>query len=368
MTPILDELLATIYSDGVAFMLLLGLILLSGKVKTQGFRSEFRRTAVLLFYLMCFMIMGIAVFNGISLGIGYQEGPMLYEIQFLSITFLEIFTLILAFLWILYVDFKLYASRDHLIRKYWPFVIPVLAYAVLLIVNFIVGVGFGSREEHLFLAVPLYFSMVIFEIVLFLYPIFLMHKYKKDTGKKPFFSIFPVLIPVFVGYASTFFTDYAPAALAMAMGITFMYFSMISEWRFVDETSGFFNRFYLEYLIDSDRSKAKQFNGAIHFHAGNFTGDLPGVLRQELPKDSLILFMEKGNYLFLSEEGSKMILEQLAFLVEETIEEVLTNQEDKDGESPGISDASTFSRERSVRKKEENGRAFLEKCNTKERL
>ena len=78
--------------------------------------------------------------------------------------------------------------------------------------------------------------MVVTELIYFIGTAVICRYYDRKSSKIRFLNITPVIISVVLAYSVSLFTPYQIDVLGFVIGVTLLYFSMASEFRFVDET------------------------------------------------------------------------------------------------------------------------------------
>ena len=124
----------TVYSDVMAFLMMLGLVCLSSRLRKRETTGE------KLYFVLCLAVMVDAVCSSICYAL--HEQPFGATAELIFKTILEMSMLVLAYYWLLYVDFKLFGSKDHLIRRLGVLFVPILAGAVALVINLFTGIVF----------------------------------------------------------------------------------------------------------------------------------------------------------------------------------------------------------------------------------
>lgn len=296
--------MVTIYSDVMAILLLVGLMLIP-----RGTGKKDAATGI--FVTMALGVIILALGNTVRAALYGQHFTWAEPVALAAQTVSELASVFTVYQWILYVDYKLYGSRDHLKRRFPVLFIPIILLSVILLVNTGTGILFTIGEDISFTPTVMYYFMAGIEFLYLLMAVVFMAVYVARGGKKKFFSTAPVIIPVLLGSVVSLVTDYSARALGLAVGLVFLYFSMAAGWRFGDKNSGFFNKEYLTYL----RKTGNAYLGSICFKAAGDASGIEGILKSELPRDSIIIRNDQNSYLFLTETDAEPELLFLAELV-----------------------------------------------------
>ena len=305
---IAPQSMVTIYSDVMAVLLLVGLVVIS----REGDKKD---PATGIFGSMCLGVVLIAFGNAVRAAMEGQSYAWAVPVALAAQTVAELALLFTVYQWMLYVDYKLYGSRDHLKRKYRGFFIPIGILALMLIVNCATGFIFSMTDEAVLKPTFVYYILIALEFLYLIFSIVSMAVYLARGGKRRFFSITPVLVPVILGTVVDLTTNYSAGALGLAVGLVFMYFSLAHAWRFDDKKSGFFNKNFLSYLEE----KGNDYLGVVAFKAAGRTDKLEEIIKGELPQDSVIIHYDEKRYLFFTETDREEEIRFLADLVQHAV-------------------------------------------------
>ncbi len=312
MIPVLSRAAAvTFYLDFMAFFLMAGLQFLSSRLKTD-------KTDARLFSAMCINAMVAAIFGMLI--------PLHFNIPYswtstslmISKTLFELALLLVSYELVLFTDFMLYGSLDHLKRKYKLFSIPVLVFTLLLIINFFTGIVFTVNTERSFDEQPLSYVILLFEICCFIAPVFMLGKYFRTSRRLRFFHVMPILLPSVTGFLISKITPFHTGVLGISVGLTCLYFSMMNAWRFEDEDTGFFHPEYLTKVAELTEKGEYKYKSAIIFETEGDETALVSILREELPKKTEIVLISKGKYAVLTEKADKCVRKLLSRTVGDT--------------------------------------------------
>ena len=308
MIQIVGEEAVSLYMNFFALMLVMALLFLSRRLISG------RTSADKLFRYLCVA----SVINSVS-GIiysvskGMQAGWSSVVMQ-LCVTVGRIAVLTLLFLWILYVDYRLNRSRDHLIRRYPVLLVPIGIIVIIFVINLFTGILFTIDEELTIHMTILYHILFGINIVFFLISSGVFFRYKKSVGSLAFFSIAPFLVPVAVGAAGEFVCFYASETAGFAIGLVFMYFSMLACWKFEDTDPAFYNSAYLQYVCDCLKNGSSPVRSAVEFKGTN-EEVLSSILKMALPKEHETVHLSENTFLYLSVRGNEDYLKGLSNLV-----------------------------------------------------
>lgn len=294
MIQISGESVVTIYLNSMAFFMVLGLCIISTRVKSHEYLGD------RIFMDMCIGVMVYAVFSTIEyLFIGpYFE--KYYYIAFLSRTVAISTMLVLSYQLLLYVDFMMYGSRDYLYRKYWKAAIPIVICIALLVINIFTGIVFYESEEGwVYHDTFLYYLILLVMAANFVASIVMAVKYNRNVGHLHFFHMTPMIIPYTVGMLLTIFSTFCAGPIGCAIGMTFIYFSLIERWRYDDEETGFYNRTYVDEVIRRSNKGQADYSIALTFEVAGSPEVLTDVLKGLLPREGEVVRLSNRSFLLL---------------------------------------------------------------------
>ena len=232
MNFVLSESIVSCYVDAASLLVMVLLLMMSDRLRQQ--RSESLRVLFRLSVTIAFTCAVCFVFNAMA---GHTQ-PWSRVVALVSRTLWELCVLVTISLWLAYVDCKLYgAGRGprviRLIRR-----IPIGIFLVLLVLNLFTGIVFTLSEENRLQPKLLFYIMMATNFLLFLSSALAVWRFDRRGTKIRFLRVSPMIVSVFVALLPQFFTPYSTGIMGYVVGLTLLYFSMVTELRFVDEESG----------------------------------------------------------------------------------------------------------------------------------
>ncbi len=309
-----ETAIVSCYADSAAFLVMGLLLLLSERIRQ-------RRTASLrVFFLLCCTVTVTSILSFAYNAMYKQTAPWTHMAAFAARTLRCYAVLLIILLWLAYVKTTLYGSRRDTPFRQWLLLLPIALYAVFLAVNFFTGIVFTISPDNLIVQKPLYYVMYAVELAYFGLSAFSVWYFDRKGKKVRFFRISPMVISVSLGCFPMLISPYDMSDLGFALGLALLYFSMITELRYVDEQSGLYNRGFLAYLIDLALAGKNDTRSALILDAD---GDLPSafeILRDTLHQDGDVLRIEEKKFLMFSDTDSRSALQLLSTYVEEAVE------------------------------------------------
>ncbi|MCR5402404.1 MAG: hypothetical protein K6E91_01105 [Butyrivibrio sp.] len=269
-----------------------------------------------------FAVMGISIVFGALCSMVRHIMPYTFygrgmTVTLISITVAELSTISFLYGLLLYSDFRLFGSRDHLLRHYRKYLIPVYLLVFVYLINLFTGILFAVEEDNFWTPTELYFFVKLFQYAYLILPAVNLVGYYFGNDVKAFLHPFSIYFPIIGGALFTGLTPCFATFLGYAVGLTFSVFAGIDEWRFVDSGTKFYNRAYLEYLVNRIREGKEKLTGMIEFEAKGHRGAFVHILKEDLPADSIVVALGEGRYLFLADRAGAY-LELLDELVKES--------------------------------------------------
>lgn len=235
---------AILVSDGFGSVLLL-LLALS--------RHTTRRRRRLDDHLLSAMIV-LAFFGGIIEALSFlvdgKPGVLNHHLNILENTYLYAANLAIATLWVLYVDMRLYRSKERLIAKYKPLFAASVLMGILLIPNYFFGFFFAVDADNIYHRMPISYVFYVYLFIAICISVYTLYRYKVDYGDVLFFPIWTFLVPVIsCCVLQVMFYGIALIWAGVALGITGIYINIQSQQAFVDTLTGLYNRQFIEHTM-----------------------------------------------------------------------------------------------------------------------
>lgn len=236
---------AVLVANGLGVCLMLAVLL-----------SKHRRTRMTsvdgkLFYIMCLLctILCTSETAGFLLEKRLFSGAR--QLSILCSVLNLCLAAILSFLWICYVDYRLF--QDHVrLKKYYPFAaIPAVLICLAAVCNQFFGIFFWVTEDNVYYRTPLFLLPCAVMYCYITYGAVLSYRYRRQSDKYIFMPVLSFLIPVYLGSIIQLLCyGIALIWVSVALGLTFLYISLQSEDTYLDPLTGLYNRNYLMHYMD----------------------------------------------------------------------------------------------------------------------
>ncbi|MCR5625997.1 MAG: hypothetical protein K6F99_01640 [Lachnospiraceae bacterium] len=316
-----EHSVVTIYTDAMAIIMMCGLLFLSERNKKNTTENR-------LFSAMCYFTIINAFFGGISYAMKGNMAGWTMIVELISKTVVELSLLIINFQWLLFVDYKVNGSRDHLYRKYKKYSYLIFAFVILLFVNLYTGIMFTITPGNDYRATFLYYLMEAVEYLFFLLSVIIVIIYRRSHRGLYYFRILPLVTPIVFCEIISQLSSFSLTSIGIAIGLVNLYFSMMNVWQYEDSELGCFNRNYFVRLKAYAKENHREYKGLIIFETKGNEKKLAYILNNELPKNNDLIHYTKGVFVFFIEQGKQDFLEMIRDNVIDAVE--IHNRENND--------------------------------------
>ena len=322
MNAIMGEAVVSCYVNAASLLVMVLLLLLSERLQKREKRS------LRIFYWMALCVTASCVLLFVCNAMYRQPAPLCHTVAVLARTARECLIPVIVALWLAYVDTKLYGEKSRNILTHKLVFLPLALTLAVLAVNLFTGIAFTYSAQNELEQKPVLLAIWGIEFIYFCSSAATVWYYDRKMMKIRFLRVTPLIVSVVLASGTQFFLPYDIGILGYVIGITLLYFSMISEIRFVDEESNLYNKGYLAYLFDMAIAGKNDARCALILNAN---GDLPSVfdiLHSVLHQNGDVIRVEDSKFLMFSNTDSLSILQYIASMVDETVEKHNTEHPD----------------------------------------
>ena len=162
---------------------------------------------------------------------------------------LILFEPIMAAMWLSYVDYKIYRSKERLKKRLFYLYASMFS-GLLLIINIFEPIAFSLDENNVYHRGGLLWLSLVFVFVLVLYTVVLAFKNRKKLSDKMivFIAIF-AFIPVLISFIQLFVYGLILTWAVVALGIVFAYYLIEISGNSIDYLTGLFSRKKIEEIL-----------------------------------------------------------------------------------------------------------------------
>ncbi|HHT24188.1 MAG TPA: GGDEF domain-containing protein [Clostridiaceae bacterium] len=233
-------------ANGTAIMLLLVILLSSKRPLSHRhglFEEKIFYAMVILNIMQCLIESAVLFWDG-NMGYGYHTLLLvLNDILFIN-------NIVFAYLWVIYVDYKLFTNMKR-IKRIYPFVaIPAVLIIIGCLINLVTPVFFAVDEYNIYQRTDLYIIPYAVTYFYLAYGMILIYLYRKKLHKYLFLPAILFMIPIIIGsMLQFFFYGYSLVWLGVAVGMNSLFVNVQNEASYVDKLSGLLNRQYLNNML-----------------------------------------------------------------------------------------------------------------------
>ncbi|HHT25311.1 MAG TPA: GGDEF domain-containing protein [Clostridiaceae bacterium] len=234
-----------IYIANGTAILLLAVILLNFKSPLRHglFEEKIFYAMVILNILQCFLESAGFFMDG-KMEDGYRTLTLVLN------TTLFINSIIFSYLWVIYVDYKLFANMKRIKRLYSFVAIPAVLTIIGCLINLVTPVFFLIDEYNVYQRADLYIIPYAVTYFYVAYGVILIYLYRKKVHKYLFFPALVFITPIIIGsLLQFFFYGYSLMWLGVAVGIVSLFISVQNEAAYIDVLTGLFNRQYFNKML-----------------------------------------------------------------------------------------------------------------------
>lgn len=151
-----------------------------------------------------------------------------------------------AFIWTVYVDFKVYGDQQRLRRRYVWIGLPAAAIVLMSLLNLFSDVFFTISAENVYSRTSLVPLTYLCSYGYLLYGMTLVYGRKNQGRKYLFLPVMVFMIPIMIGsLCQFFFYGLSLVWVSVAVAVVSLYINIQNEDAYVDALTGLYNRLYL---------------------------------------------------------------------------------------------------------------------------
>ena len=313
MNFINEKAVVSCYVDAAAILLMVVLLLLSERLRKRNTPSM-RIYSALCWLVMCTCI-SCFVFNAMY----HNTAPWSKNVALISRTLWNFFVLAVDYHWLSYVYYKLYEKRNQKAYITILKVLPLIVFSILLIINLFTGIVFSISEDNSIQPKLLFSLMALIEFLYFGESALIVWYFDQKTSKIRFFHIGPMIISIVVALIPQYFSPYGTGILGFVGGLTLLYFSMVDEFRYLDEESGLYNKSFLSFFSDQTLSEKIHANSALIMESDGYLPAGFEILRNTLHQNNDVIRMDEKRFLMFSEADNLSALQLFSTHIEEAV-------------------------------------------------
>ena len=244
---------AVFVANGLGVALMLTLIFSNRRVARNMFLDD------KLFYTMNWLALLLCVVETITFCVdGRSFAGAVFWNRLLNVV-LFVADISFAFLWTVYVDFKLFGRLDRLHRIY-PFVaLPAVLITILSLANLFWNIFFTVSPQNIYARTPAVVWVYLLTYGYLAAGAVMVMVYRKKVGKYLFMPVAVFLTPIFLGSLLQFlFYGLALIWVSVSFGLVSLYINLQNEVTMLDTLTKLYNREYLTRFLNMAQQKYDQ--------------------------------------------------------------------------------------------------------------
>ena len=204
---------------------------------------EHKRTDDRLLFFECVLVICMNLLDVLLIPLTGSSQAWTGYAFVVSLTVIELLCLMIILQWLVFVDYSLYRSIDHIRRRYTHAVIPVVVLFILDLIQNVVLFGQKDAPEIMHvLARMIYFGERTVEMCYIVMAILLVKKHSRERREPRFIRLEAFIIPFVLGMLFRFYDG-----ALISLGIILTYGAVVRRDRFLNSDTGFYNRDFLDH-------------------------------------------------------------------------------------------------------------------------
>lgn len=258
--PAVIDLPAVFIANGVGVALMI-ILLISNRVNTRNVFFDEK-----LFFHMVVMTLLLCLIETATFCLDGRTFAGARRLSILLNSALYLVDVSFAYLWTIYIDYKLFEDLHRLRRVWLPLGLPAAAAVLLSLSNLFFPVLFTVSPDNIYARTSLVCIPYAVSYGYLIYSVVLVYRYRRRARKYLFLPVLIFLAPIFLGSVLQFlFYGLSLIWVSVAVGMVSLYINIQNEASWVDPLTGLYNRQYLSrfLLSNPERQPSGQLLGGI---------------------------------------------------------------------------------------------------------
>ena len=216
-----------------------------------------------LFSAMILLNISACVTESLSFFIDGKTFPFPYAAIMISDMYLYVVNIVISFIWLIYVDLRLYGDVSRLKKYYVKAALPSVAALIILLLNVRFRLIFYIDEEMVYHRLPTGYLFLGFTLFNLLGAVFVRRRHYIKFGNNQFFPMYMFITPVMVGIIVQMLV-YGVSLVwcSVSLGLVGIYMTLQNELSYIDPLTRLYNRNYLTHMM-SEISHKHSVSGGI---------------------------------------------------------------------------------------------------------
>ena len=237
---------AVLIANGLGACLIVAILLSKRRgVRLASYSGRF-------FYGMCVLCFTLCILETFSFLVDGVQFPGARFLSVFSCAVTLMMSSLLSYLWVCYVDFRLFSDTRRFKTIYVYRAIPAAVIVLMSAANLFFDVFFGVSSDNTYYRTRLFILPWLVVYGYMTYGALLSCRYRRRADKYILMPTFLFLLPVYVGsLIQLLFYGIALIWPSVAVGLTFLYMNLQNEEAYLDPLTKLYNRNYLIHYIDT---------------------------------------------------------------------------------------------------------------------
>lgn len=242
--PAVIDLPAVFIANGVGVALMI-ILLISNRVNTRNVFFDEK-----LFFHMVVMTLLLCLIETATFCLDGRTFAGARRLSILLNSALYLVDVSFAYLWTIYIDYKLFEDLHRLRRVWLPLGLPAAAAVLLSLSNLFFPVLFTVSPDNIYARTSLVCIPYAVSYGYLIYSVVLVYRYRRRARKYLFLPVLIFLAPIFLGSVLQFlFYGLSLIWVSVAVGMVSLYINIQNEASWVDPLTGLYNRQYLNRFL-----------------------------------------------------------------------------------------------------------------------
>ncbi len=308
------SLQSILVTNGIGCVILVILLINSYVVRLR------RKVTDRIFTAMIFLTASACILEGLSFILDGKVFSMAYLWDLLINSYLYFCNITVSYLWCLYVDLRLYRSREHMRKNALIYGIPSFIGYIGILLNFKFNYIFTIDDSliyHRNLTGYLYFFFAVYNLA---QSVVIRQIYYKKYGQTKFFPIYMFIAPICLGaVVQVLFYGVSVVWCSVAMGLVGTFMCLQNELSYIDPLTKLYNRNYLDHILRDMSRKHSKYGGLmidmdffkiINDTFGHTEGDkalvnAANIISSSMPDDAIVCRFAGDEFIVLLRSGKQ---------------------------------------------------------------
>ena len=312
-----NELVDEIIYHSSWIMELAGLVGLMVMIFGNPRLKKHERTEDRYLFYECIMVIVILILQLSLIPLVYSDSLIAYYAFIFALTVNEILYMFIILQWLVFVDYSLYRSKDHIRRRDRHAAIPLIVLAFVDILQSIAVFYPDALMYYSWANLPSYLQYIklAIELAYIVIAIVLERKHSKESREPRFLRLEAFIIPFLFGVLVRFYDS-----AMLALGIILTYSAVKRRDRYIDYDSGLYNGEYLDYLRQFRKELGESKEYGLLVEAKGHGKEMATLLKELLPAGISVFSLGEDTFYLISETSKKSAMKMTAMMIEDSVE------------------------------------------------